>query len=419
MRPLRRSSLLLAVLAIPSFAPAQRSAAPPCRRPPEKQFAPGAVVAINGVVTPPCQLLVQATGVVLRADPEGKVSNILRSVARDSRGRYYTSAGFGEVTVWGPDGKVLRSFGRLGGGPGEFKRGILNLSVDPADNVYVRDNGLRWQVFSPDYVYLREAKANGMGIRQAAAAFIAPFTLLTSELPFGLVGHEFAIYDFSGKPASGTPVFAPGGAGAGSTPPFVRGFGKRGPEAGGHSTRNLNVPIAGAFWAGPPDEGGRGYELQLIGLDGSVRRTIRRAVPWFKPRSDVPRPRNEVAEDEHATESAMPPLPTAIIAARHDGHGLLYVMTRVTSPRWGPGTGKAKDMQAQDAQILAALDFYVEVIDTDAGVVLASTGPVPGPQMLLTYPHGWLGAGWSGYRMTEDADGLPSVTILEMSLRGK
>jgi|CXWL01.1.fsa_nt_gi hypothetical protein len=417
MQPLRRSCLLVAVLAIPSLAPAQRPATPPCRRPAAKQFAPGAVVAINGVATPPCQILVQATGVVLRADPEGKISNILRSVARDSRGRYYTSAGFGEVTVWGPDGKVLQTFGRLGSGPGEFKRGLLAMSVDPADNLYIRDNGLRWQVFSPDYKHLRETKANGMGLRPEASAWTAPFTLLTSELPSGLVGHDFAIYDFSGKPASGVPVFARGGAGTESTPPFVRGFGARSPTARSHSFRQISTPVDGAFWAGPLDESGAGYVLQLIGLDGTVRRTIRRTVPWFKPGSDAPPPLPTEEVPEERFELA--PLPTAIVSVRHDGHGLLYVMTRVTSSRWGPAIGKEKDREAQEAMIYKALDIYLEVIDVDAGLVLASSGPIPANQALLTVVQGWFNAGWSGYRITEDADGIPSVVMLEMSLRGK
>lgn len=417
MQPLRRSCLMLALLAMPSLAPAQRPSPPPCRRPPAKQFAPGAVVAINGVATPPCQILVQATGVVLRADPEGKISNVLRSVARDSRGRYYTSAGFGEVTVWGPDGKVLQTFGRLGSGPGEFKRGLLAMSVDPADNLYIRDNGLRWQVFSPDHKHLRETRANGMGLRPEASVWIAPFTLMTSELPYGLVGHDFAIYDFSGKPASGTPAFIPGGAGAGSTPPFVRGFGTRAPTARAYSFRQISPPVDGAFWAGPLDESGAGYVLQLIGLDGTVRRTIRRTVPWFKPGSDVPAPspKEEVPEDQ----AELAPFPTAIVSVRDNGQGLLYVMTRVTSPRWSPAIGKEKDREVQEAMIYKALDMYLEVIDAEAGVVLASSGPIPANQAILTVVQGWFGTGWSGYRISQDADGLPSVTMLEMSLRGK
>lgn len=417
MRPLRHLCLTLGVLAMPSLTSAQRPATIPCRRPPPKQFAMGAVVTINGVATPPCQLLMQPTGVVLRADPDGKVANILRSVARDSRGRYYTSAGFGEVTVWGPDGKVMRSFGRMGGGPGEFKKGALMISVDPADNIYVRDNGQRWQVFSPDYKHLRETKANGMGVQREASVWTAPFTLLTSELPYGLVGHDFAIYDFSGKPASGVPIFARGGAGVGSTPPFVRGFGTRSPTARSHAVRHINAPVEGAFWAGPPEEGGAGYVLQLIGLDGTVRRTMRRSVPWFKPGSDVPPPlpKEEVPEDQ----AQLAPFPTAIIAVRHDGSGLLYVMTRVTSPRWGPAINKEKDREVQESMIYAALDIYIEVIDTDAGVVVASSGPIPANQVLLTAPQGWFNQGWSGYRMAEDADGLPSVVMLEMMLRGR
>ena len=128
---------------------------------------------------------------------------------------------------------------------------------------------------------------------------------------------------------------------------------------------------------------------------------------------------NEPAESEHASESEIQPFPTAILAVRHDGNGLVYVMTRVTSSRWGPAIAKEKDREAQEAMIYAALDIYIEVIDSDAGVVIASSGPIPANQARLTAPQGWFNQGWSGYRMTEDADGLPSVVMLEMMLRGR
>lgn len=87
-------------------------------------------------------------------------------------------------------------------------------------------------------------------------------------------------------------------------------------------------------------------------------------------------------------QAELAPFPTAIVSVRDNGQGLLYVMTRVTSPRWSPAIGKEKDREVQEAMIYKALDMYLEVIDAEAGVVLASSGPIPGKP---GDPHGCSG----------------------------
>ncbi|MBW3656900.1 MAG: hypothetical protein KY444_12440 [Gemmatimonadetes bacterium] len=69
----------------------------------------------------------------------------------DSRGRVYVADWFAaRVIVLGPDGDVVRSIGRKGLGPGEF-RGIRGVQVLPGDSVLVYDPGAaRLSVFPPD-----------------------------------------------------------------------------------------------------------------------------------------------------------------------------------------------------------------------------------------------------------------------------
>lgn len=69
----------------------------------------------------------------------------------DSRGRIYVGDTYQQrVTVLGPDGRLLRVFGRRGSGPHEF-RSIGGVQVLPADSLLVYDPELgRISVFAPD-----------------------------------------------------------------------------------------------------------------------------------------------------------------------------------------------------------------------------------------------------------------------------
>ncbi|HEX2190213.1 MAG TPA: hypothetical protein VHG51_15000 [Longimicrobiaceae bacterium] len=85
----------------------------------------------------------------------------------DSRGRIYVGDFFQPVvTVLGPDGRRLRTFGRRGSGPGEF-RAIRGIQLLPGDSVLVYDPGLaRVSVYAPEgaqpaYVTNLAAKRSG------------------------------------------------------------------------------------------------------------------------------------------------------------------------------------------------------------------------------------------------------------------
>lgn len=85
----------------------------------------------------------------------------------DSRGRVYLGDWMQKrVTVLGPDGSVVRSFGRMGSGPGEF-RSIRGVQVLPGDSLLVYDPGLsRVTVFAPDSTrpaYVVNLAASGPG----------------------------------------------------------------------------------------------------------------------------------------------------------------------------------------------------------------------------------------------------------------
>jgi hypothetical protein len=87
---------------------------------------------------------------------------LIQDLDVDSRGFVYVAGGEHEVTVLDPTGRVVRTVGREGAGPGEF-RGVWTLQVLPGDSLMVFDANLaRLTVFRPHsgevaYVtYLRE-----------------------------------------------------------------------------------------------------------------------------------------------------------------------------------------------------------------------------------------------------------------------
>ncbi len=74
----------------------------------------------------------------------------------DSRGRFYLlEKGGSSILVFGPDGRFIRSFGRAGAGPGEF-RYISEIHVSTADTLLVIGGGVL-HVIAPDYSHVRQA----------------------------------------------------------------------------------------------------------------------------------------------------------------------------------------------------------------------------------------------------------------------
>jgi hypothetical protein len=180
----------------------------------------------------------------------------------------------------------------------------------------------------------------------------------------------------------------------------------------------MSEPVAGEFWAGPPPNAGRGYELQLWTLDGAVKRTIKREVTWFKPGSDIAKASPNPSEHENAPLSPNHPPPTSFAAVRHDGKGLIYVMILVVNDKWDSSPSAANDDRKFAAMFRDAAEVYTEVIDVDAGVVLASEGPIGMDRVEAEMMRGWF-SGWSGYRRTEDSDGLPVIKMMELRLVGR
>lgn len=107
--------------------------------------APAAELAWKSVAAPSCSLTQAAS-----SGPDLTLTRV-EGLDVDSRGRIFVADPMqGGVTVLSPDGQRLRTIGRPGEGPGEFKY-IRTVQVLPGDSLLVYDMELyRISVFAPD-----------------------------------------------------------------------------------------------------------------------------------------------------------------------------------------------------------------------------------------------------------------------------
>jgi hypothetical protein len=345
------------------------------------------------------------SSVALRADADGKIPDFGIGVVRARDGRLYTSTRHGQVAVWNSSGGFVEMIGMAGPGPGEFASGALQLHLDPRGFLYARDNNHRWSVFSASHQFVRSYSAVGMGYDARRSVFVDDGTFLTADLGSAQRAEFFfRVFDFAKEgelPATPNPRSGSGGY----LPTLVRSFVPI-PDAerripGAYLSRLVSYSGGRTFWAGPPMNGGRGYELQQFSTDGVLRRTIRREVPWFPRGADIRPPQQEGGPEQRP--------PGSITVLHDDGTGVLFVSVAVPSSRWRAGTRNADDRY----------DFYVEAIDGDAGVVLASSGPLRSSEVSQKYVHSFFPRSRQGYRRVEMADGLPAIRLVEARLIAK
>lgn len=84
-------------------------------------------------------------------------------VAVRSDGRIYVADGrAGHVKVFGPEGTLRDSIGRQGGGPGEFERAPIQVTLARGDSLYVLDAAAREvSVFGPSHAFARQFSVSG------------------------------------------------------------------------------------------------------------------------------------------------------------------------------------------------------------------------------------------------------------------
>ena len=117
----------------------------------------------------------------------------IRQVAFDAAGNLYILDSLaGRVVVVSPDGELLRDFGRLGEGPGEF-RSPTAMAVLSDGRVAVANLGHQaYQIFDTHGEYERQVRMDGEG------GYRVPWMFPERNGEFVLVGSQLAGFSFSG-----------------------------------------------------------------------------------------------------------------------------------------------------------------------------------------------------------------------------
>ena len=357
---------------------------PECPRNAARSFAAGDTTTIEDR-RPPCRIEYRRTGIRLEAVSDGSRPDPGRTVLVDSNGRYYSAnaPGWGvAISVWDSRGRYMHSFGRAGEGPGELtRRGMLSLYMDGRDNLHVRDGGLQWSVFSPEHEFLRRVPSNVMGGASEQSTFILDDgSALASDGYVRNRSRHFRVVDSTGA--------------------LARTFGPEG--VAGYLDRPITHAGGDTFWAAPPIEGPQEYVLEEWGLDGELRRALRRDVSWYEWRGE--QMISSAVSRLHVTRSGLLyvllPRPTAEFIDEYE------------SPRHGMGPPVEDD---EESELMELLEVVIEVIDTRSGELLASE-VFRLPQLMETAAMELFRGSLRGYRYEEGDDGLPFVDIMEVTL---
>ncbi len=310
------------------------------------------------------------------------LSSKARSVAVDSKGRYYVTQELpGELPrVYDSSGAFLQTLGRIGDGPGEYREPGL-LAISAADTLHVLDllSG-RHTVLDSRHRLVR----SGVGP-------LAPNSFLA--LPSGQLLVNADVRD---PGQIGFPVHL-----VDRHDRILRSFGAEAPTVGRRSglnqRRTLAVGPNGTVWLAPWL---RRYELEQWSLDGRLVARLVRDVGWFAP------------YDEFLPPTPRRPIQPAIDGIWLDHAGLLWVMLRVSDPNYPKGFGPAQATEGVrhfpilDNDLIA--DTILEVIDPTQGMVLVSQR-LPHFFSIVVAP-GLIA------RNTSTPNGLPAVDIWRVSL---
>ena len=351
-----------------------------CPRRPVHSFPVGSVTGIRDG-RPPCRMEFRETGIRLEAVAGGSHPDPGRTVVVDSNGRYYATNApgwAGVISVWDARGRYLSSFGRVGQGPGEFTvRGMMNLFVDSRDNLHVMDGGFIWSVFSPEHEFLRSTSSSEVTGIWVGTVMLDDGTVLASESVRDRSNY-FRVVDTTGA--------------------VQRTFEEVVDGEPNWELRPMAYAGGDTFWAGPPIEGGDAYVLEEWGIDGKLRRTLRREAPWYR----------------WAGNGEISP---AVSQLHVTSDGLLYVIVRRPTEEYRREFERARrrgEFVAREARD-GLTQVLLEVIDTRSGELLASDLH-PATQAREFVPRRLFRGSLTGYRHKENDGGLPFVEMVRVEL---
>lgn len=250
-------------------------------------------------------------------------------------------------TIFDSTGRFVRTIGRNGEGPGEYRAAEIVL-IGELDTAYVIDRSTRrMSILSPTWRYVRSFPVPDAAY-SAALTREGSFVVSASLSDRARFGKPFHILDQLGNYQrsfgdQGDPV-VPGGS-----PPLVR---------------IVTKATSAGFWS--VSALGQ-YSIEHWTSDGNRLSALRRTTPWFRQEN---KPRYTFSAD-------VPPSPF-IISAVQDSSGLIWTSILVHDARWrevvrwdNQKTGELASVPTITDRDLA-YDVLIEVIDPVKGVLLTT-----------------------------------------------
>jgi hypothetical protein len=290
------------------------------------------------------------------------IGELIFNIARTGDGKYLVAGAHGQdrILVFDADGTMLQVIGRRGQGPGEFWT-VTGVGVLPGDSIIAYQPG-RISVFDPAGRFVRTAalpwQLAAYAVRVSPSGnFLLPSWVRTAER----AGLQFHLLNSELQP--------------------IRSFGTVPAARQAACSRCATYSVAwsthrpGHFWALAPNQ----YEIELWHESGALVSRYLVASRWFEPWNSDPvragRPQGGLTFGQSQQAPTTPP-PSQLGRVAEDANGLLWVSGFAPSAEWAPvpppAAGRAHTPE-QANQVQRNLDRYIEVIDPDRRVIVAST----------------------------------------------
>ena len=268
------------------------------------------------------------------------------NVARDREGNYIVSQveGDGVIAVFGPDGEYRSSYGRVGGGPGEFAARLpLLVEVGEGDVLYVID---------PLHLHTLSPQAQGM-LEQARM----PVRPTDAVALTGGIAVQAAVRTEAGNTTIqvlGRDGTIERSIGVSEASAASSEFDLESRRVLGRSNDHRDV------WSANVNR----YRLVRFGLDGEEKTRIERDAEWFQPYSAV---------DPGSPFRA--PVKPSVVGIHQDANGLLWVAVVRPPSAFTPlapiRSGRGEMPMNAYLDLNRFLHTTVEVLDPVAGELIA------------------------------------------------
>lgn len=323
LRRLRRATRLLFCLAIPGYA-----ACTSCERIDE------------GV--PSCADCRITLDPVIRfgADANAMAPAYEAVITRKRSGELYVAPleTPGVIGVFDVQGKLIRSIGRTGDGPGEF-RSINYISFLEGDTLVVADRvQSTLTFFAPNDSFVRRVSSHSL-INKVLAAPGGGLVLAIQSNRADIGPLQIVTRDGATR----------------------RVFGRDDGESFERlSYRRIAFHPGGDLWAARTNE----YRLDVYDLAGTLVRSVRRSVEWF------PRLTHETLQS--FADRPEPPQLTLLRDIVIDDAARIWVIIDCSNPAWRPPADQDPTRRLSVSDINARVRHVIEVLDTRTGGMIAT-----------------------------------------------